>query len=376
MEAILARSIEAFDREEWNALFADELEDWFYYRAVENAGLPGFEWIYLGIWEHGRLRAAVPGFVTEYRLDTTLSGSWKRVTRAVARVAPRLLGIPLVSLGSPVGEICHLGFASDCSVAEKRRLASALVARLIDFAGRRRIGMIAVKDASGADDALWSAVCGEAGLRRMPGQATALLDVRFRSLDDYLGSLGQSTRRDMRRKLRARDAVRVEWRTEIDDLLDRIMALYRETLAKAEYTLEELTPAYFAGVMRDPRRRALCATYWLGEKLIGFNLVLRNRLCLLDKFFGMDSAAGREHNLYYLSWMENVRYCIEHGLARYQSGQGLEREKLRLGSRLAPNWLWYRHRNRIVDRVFATFEHAFRLDDATDKPALPPAVNA
>jgi hypothetical protein len=42
MDAILARSIEAFDREEWNALFADELEDWFYYRAVENAGLAGF----------------------------------------------------------------------------------------------------------------------------------------------------------------------------------------------------------------------------------------------------------------------------------------------------------------------------------------------
>ena len=64
------------------------------------------------------------------------------------------------------------------------------------------------------------------------------------------------------------------------------------------------------------------------------------------------------------------------GLARYQSGQGLEREKLRLGSRLAPNWLWYRHRNRVVDRVFAAFEHAFRLDEAANKDELPPAVNA
>lgn len=374
MDVILARSIEAFDREEWNALFADELEDWLYYRAVENSGLAGFEWIYLGIWEHGRLRAAVPGFVTEYRVDTTLNGPLKRVTRAVGHVAPRLLGVPLVSLGSPVGEICHLGFAPDCSAAERRRLAAALIARLIDFAERRRIGLIAVKDASGSDDALWSAVCGAAGLRRMPGQATALLDVRFASLEDYLASLGTSTRRDMRRKLRARDGVRIEWRAEIDDVLDRIMALYRQTLAKAEYKLEDLTPAYFSGVMRDPRRRALCATYWLGERLIGFNLVLRNRLTLLDKFFGMDYAAGREHNLYYVSWMENVRYCIEHGLAHYQSGQGLEREKLRLGSRLTPNWLWYRHRNRVVDRVFATFEHAFQLEQA-DQDAVS-AVNA
>jgi len=372
MEAILARSIEAFDREEWNALFADELEDWSYYRAVEDAALAGFEWIYLAVWDRGRLRAAVPGFVTDYRIDTTLSGPLKRATNAVARLAPRLLGIPLVSLGSPVGEVCHLGFAADASAGERLRLADALLAKLAEFASQRRIGMIAVKDASGADDALWTEACGKLGLRRMPGQATALLDLPFRSFDDYLASLGAGTRRDMRRKLRSREVLRIEWRTEIDDVLDRIMTLYRATLAHAEYRFEELTPEYFSGVLRDARGRALCATYWLGDALIGFNLVLRNRECLLDKFFGMDYAAGRAHNLYYVSWLENVRYCIAHGLSRYQSGQGLEREKLRLGSRLVPNWLWYRHRNRVVDRVFASVERVFKLD----MPENPAAVRA
>ena len=376
MEAILARSIEAFDRDEWNALFADELEDWFYYRAVEDAGLPGFEWIYLAVWDHGRLRAAVPGFVTEYQIDTTLTGPLKRVTRVLARVAPGVLGVPLVSLGSPVGEVCHLGFAVDANAAERRRLVDALLARLFEFAAQRRIGMIAVKDASHAEDELWVAACGPAGLRRMPGQATALLELPFRSLDAYLGSLGPATRRDIRRKLRAQADIRVEWRSEIDDQLDRIMDLYRATRAQAEYQFEELTPAYFSGVMRDPSGRARCATYWLGDALIGFNLVLCNRHRLLDKFFGMDTALGRTYNLYYLSWMENVRYCIAHGLARYQSGQGLEREKLRLGSRLVPNWLWYRHRNRVVDRAFASFERLFSLDRDPDTARTQPAAHA
>ena len=187
----------------------------------------------------------------------------------------------------------------------------------------------------------------------------------FRSLDEYLASLGPATRKDLRRKLRARSDIRVEWRSDIDDLVDSIMALYRATLSQAEHRFEELTPEYFRGVLRELRGRALCSTYWLGQKLIGFNLVLRNRRRLLDKFFGMDHALGRAHNLYYLSWMENVRYCIEHGLLHYQSGQGLERDKARLGSRLAPNWLWYRHRNRVVDRVFATVEHVFRLERRT-----------
>ena len=61
---------------------------------------------------------------------------------------------------------------------------------------------------------------------------------------------------------------------------------------------------------------------------------------------------------------------------RYQSGQGLEREKLRLGSRLAPNWLWYRHRNSIIDRMFATVERVFKLDGIDHDADLPPVVNA
>ncbi|HEX7665099.1 MAG TPA: GNAT family N-acetyltransferase [Polyangiaceae bacterium] len=368
MGVAVDRSIDAFDRDEWNALFPGEIEDFSYYRAVEQSGLAGFEWLYLSVRESKGLRAVVPAFVTDYRLDTTLSGAAKRATDAIARIAPRLFAIPMVSLGSPVAEICHLGFAADCDASERRRLADAMFERLLAFAAERRIGMIAVKDARGADDALWSSSCATAGLRRMPGQATALLDVRFRSLDDYLASLGASTRKDLRRKLRARDALRVEWRSDIDEVLPRIVELYRATLANAEYRFEELTPDYFAGVMRESGGHALCATYWLGDTLIGFNLVLKNRDRLIDKFFGMDAALGRAHNLYYLSWLENVRFCIDNGIARYQSGQGLEREKLRLGSRLEPNFLWYRHRNRVIDRVFASVERAFKLD-VPDVPA-------
>ena len=376
MEALLARSIEAFGREEWNVLFPGELEDWFYYHAVENSGIAGFEWIYLAVWDRGRLRAAVPGFVTDYRLDTTLSGPAKRLAAAITRITPRLLSIPLASLGSPVGEICHLGFAPDCSADEQRMLAGLLMDKLIEFARQRRIGMIAVKDASEADDALWSEVCGNAGLRRMPGQATALLDLPHRSFEDYLASLGPATRKDMRRKLRSRAGLRIEWRSDIDDIVDDVMALYRATLAQAEYRFEELTPAYFTGVLQDPHRRAFCVTYWHDRMLIGFNLVLRDGNRLLDKFFGMDYASGRAHNLYYLSWMENVRYCIENGIGRYQSGQGLEHEKQRLGSRLVPNWLWYRHRNRIVDRVFAAVERVFSLDAAEEASRPVPIVTA
>ena len=130
MQVVIARSIEAFGREEWNRLFPGDLEDWSYYRAIEASALPDFELLYLALRENGALRVAVPAFITDYRLDTTLTGPLRRVTNAISRLFPRLLRQRLLCLGSPVGEICHLGFAPDCGGAEQSRLLPQLVGHL------------------------------------------------------------------------------------------------------------------------------------------------------------------------------------------------------------------------------------------------------
>jgi hypothetical protein len=78
------------------------------------------------------------------------------------------------------------------------------------------------------------------------------------------------------------------------------------------------------------------------------------------------------YNLYHVSWLENVRWCIADGIGLYESGQGLHHEKLRLGSTLRANALWYRHRNRFIDGVFARFEKLARLDRFDDDTPAPP----
>jgi predicted N-acyltransferase len=362
MEIVVARSIEAFGRDEWNRLFGDELEDWSYYRAVENAGLPGFAWTYFGVREDGRLCAAVPAFVVDYRLDTTVTSVLRRVTDAITRIFPRLLQVRLLSLGSPVAEICHLGFEPSLDASAQQRLLDAILDSVEAHAKQQGIGMLAAKDTAAAQDALWAGAARAHRLRRQPGLPTAVLDVRFANLDEYLRTLSAGTRKDMRRKLKAGTALRVEWRRNVDDILVDIMRLYHETHANAELDFEELTPAYFSGVLRELGDRGACVAYWRDQHLIAFNLVLHDGKRLIDKFLGMDYAVARDYNLYFVTWMENVRYCIEHGLVTYQSGQGLHREKRRLGSRLRANWLWYRHRNRLLDPIFAAFERLARLD--------------
>lgn len=363
MEVVSARSIGAFGRDEWNRLFPDELEDWNYYHAVENSGLPEFSWVYFGVRDaNGSLRAAVPAFVTDYELNTTLSGAPRRLADWLTRHFPRLLRQKMLSLGSPVSEVCHLGFAPGTTTDEQRLMLGVILAQTETFARENRVRMIAVKDASAAQDALWAAAAKTHGLRRQPGLPTALIDMRFASLDDYLATLSKATRKDIRRKLKDAAGLRTEWRASIDGIEDEVMRLYQSTYANAEFSFEELTPEYFRGVLREMGDRASCATYWLDEKLVAFNLVLHDGKRLIDKFLGMDYAVAREYNLYFYTWIENMRRCIEFHVGIYQSGQGLHALKRRLGSRLSANWLWYRHRNRVVDAIFALVERIARLD--------------
>ncbi len=85
--------------------------------------------------------------------------------------------------------------------------------------------------------------------------------------------------------------------------------------------------------------------YWHDGELVAFNFVIETADRLIDKYIGMNYAVVPRLNLYFNSWLHNVRYCIERGIPLYQSGQAFYGPKLRLGCRLQPNWHYFRHRN-------------------------------
>lgn len=361
MQLVVASSISTFAPADWNRLFPGELEDWSYYRATERAGLAGFEWLYFGVRSEGELRAAVPAFITDYRLDTTLEGPTRAMVSTLARAAPGLLRPRMLALGSPVAETCHLGFAPEIAPSEHAGLLAMILDGCDAHAAPAGIRLLAVKDAGQARVDLWEASLSARGMRRQAGLATASLALPYASIDAYLASLGRATRKDLRRKLRTRERVRIEWRHDLDGIRDEVARLYRNTRERALMQLEELTPDFFDHVLNELGENAACACYWFGEELVAFNLVLRDADRLIDKYIGMDYSHARALNLYYLSWMENVRFAIEHGIPVYQSGQGLLGEKVRLGSTLSSNDLWYRHRNRLIDRTMKVAEHALGL---------------
>ena len=89
----------------------------------------------------------------------------------------------------------------------------------------------------------------------------------------------------------------------------------------------------------------------------------------IDKFIGFSLPLARTLNLYVLSWMTNVRYCLARGIPVLQTGQTAYAMKLRMGSELRDNWIYFRHRNPILNAILRLAGPLLAADRHDNVPA-------
>ena len=58
-------------------------------------------------------------------------------------------------------------------------------------------------------------------------------------------------------------------------------------------------------------------------------------------------------NSYVLSWLENIRTCVERKILFYNAGQGAEKTKAHLGATFIPSLILFKHRQPVVDRFLS-----------------------
>jgi hypothetical protein len=364
-QAHILPGVRAIARSSWTSLFPDDCEGWDYYAACEAAPPPAFAFSAIAVTMRGRLVAAAPIFRLTYRLDTPLQGSWRPLGTWLNRRLPRLVNLPVMGLGSPLADRCHLGIADDLSPLARTAAVRTLLTCLDAHAASQNVPILAIKDLPDQQLAAVAAPLNEARFTRVASLPVAVLDLPFASEDVYLESLSPATRKDIRRKLKRVADVRVEMRTSLAGIEQAIVALYDETRLQSgvDYgDFEKLSPHYFREVVTRLGERAVLMLYWVGQKLIGFNLLLVERDRIIDKFIGMHYPIAREHNLYVLSWMTNVRFCLERGIQQMQTGQTAYAAKLRLGSRLDKLWVCFKHRGKVLNGIFRTFGPLMAFD--------------
>lgn len=357
--------VSAVPEQDWRRFFPDDAEDWSYYRAIEFTPPPGFQFEAIGVRCGDKLVAAAPVFRVTYRLDTPLQGRWRPIGDWLNRNAPRLVGLPVMGLGSPLTDRCHLGFDPLLSLSERAEVLKVLLDGLDRHACAQRVPLLAIKDlVDGAAQSLHGDI-ERAGFSRIAGLPVCVLDLPFASEAEYIKSLSANNRSTLRRKIKAAGKVDVSVVRSIAGLEDELFELYEETRRNSRFDygdFEQLSPAYFRDVMAALGDRAAVILCHVDGRLLAFKLMFIEEHRVIDKFWGMRYPIGREHNLFFVAWMEAVRFCIANGKTSLQSGQTAYAQKVKLGSRLDRLWVYFRHRNKLTNRVFRTVAPLIAFD--------------
>lgn len=371
LQATVYPGVGALPEAAWSRLFPGEVEGWAYYRACEAAPPEGFKFAAIAVHRGDEVVAAAPVFTMAFRLDTPLQSSWKAASDWLTKHAAGLVTLKVIGLGSPLADKLHLGVAPALGSEETAAAIRCLLAGLDAYAKAQGAKVLAIKDLANADLGIADAELKCAGFTRVASLPVAVLRLPHASEADYLASLSSSTRKDIRRKLKAAQRVRIEYRDNIRGIEARVFELYEATRSHSSLDygdFEKMSPAWFSEIADNLGARAVWQLTWLDDRLVGFNLLLAEGERVIDKFIGLEYPLASELNLYAVTWMENVRWCLAHGVREMQTGQTAYTLKVRLGSDLDRSWVYFRHRSGFWNLLFKTFGPM--MDFAAHDPEL------
>lgn len=308
--------------------FLDEWpENGEFYQATQHA-IPGFTFRYLVAHRAGVRIAAIPYFITDFKLNTMLAEGWlKRLLGGLSlRIA--CIGHPTVAFGRIDGQVgAELLGSAFAALSSK--------APVVAFKG------------FGYD-------LPAPGFVRVAGLPVAVLHLE----GDFWSTLhGHKKRNDLTRKLKASAALRFE---EHDGLpgehLERVHQLYLNTRNQSPIRFGCLSPAYFSGTSA----LSIYMLAFLQDRLVGFVQLLPKGDRVVGKYLGMDYTVSREHELYFALCLRAMDTCARRGLKEIELGETSYHFKKELGCELVDTWVYYRHRNPLAHALLARF--AFLLE--------------
>lgn len=197
-----------------------------------------------------------------------------------------------------------------------------------------------------------------------------ILDVRWKSFDEYVASLRSDYRSRMKKILKRSEALRLRFIDGATEFGEEAYRLYRNVLDRSDAKIETLSREYFTG----GNFKIFVAE--LDGKTVGFTQLLENGSELIFEFVGLDYSCNREYKVYHRMLAEIIRYAVEHGFETVDFGQTADDAKLKLGARYTYLYAWLRHscplinffckrlKNKLVYKPLETRYRVFKGEQA------------
>lgn len=336
---------------EWKNVFAALYKDHRYYEIIEETLDCDFEHHYFVLRGADRkVRGVQPLFVVRQNLVEGLRGRTRRLIELVRRKFPRFLTMRILMVGCAAGE-GHLGAVS---AEDKLLLSKALHSSLQRIAHLTKTSLIVLKDFRSHYRAPLQTFSAN-GYTRIPSMPLTRLELKYADFDQYLDSLGKSTRKNLRRKFRdAEKAGQIDLAivNDVTPYVDDIYPLYRQVHDRSSLKFETLTPEYFRRLSREMSDRTRFFIWRHDGKIIAFSVCFVHGDTLYDEYLGMDYDVALDLHLYFYTLRDIISWAMQQGL-RYYSSTPLNYEpKLHLKCDLVPLDLYVRHTTGFINPFF------------------------
>jgi hypothetical protein len=346
--AEVVRSARSIAPEIWARTFAGEARDSRYYQVIEETLPEKFDYRYLILRNAETGETAVqPFFFIAQDLTDGLPRKVRQMVARAQRTFPRFLVMRVLMVGCAVGEgqvACSEPWA-----------VQALHEALRVVARQSRASVIVFKDYPARHREALSHFSND-GYRRVPSMPAAKVDLAYNDFDDYMQRrLGKVFRKNLRRIFRASEAIGRPEMTVCEDvsaIIDEVYPLYQQTLSRADFSFEELTPEFLARIGREMPDKVRFFLWRLDGKLIAFNFCLLHEGVLYDMDIGLDYSVALDLHLYFVTWRDVFNWAITNGVSTYYTAPLNYDPKLHLRLELAPLDLYVCHTSRLINPAF------------------------
>lgn len=345
-------SVTQIKEEDWNSVFGgDSPEGYRFFKTLEESRLEDFSFYYIVLLQKGSIVLIAPLFIADFSLDIAMQGAIAGLIQKARKIMPRFFILKTLFCGSPFGECGQLGIKKD--IGDKAALIKELTRVMDKFCRAKNIPFAVFKDFLEKDTDILDSLQDE-GFFKVESFPCAVTELNFKTLDEYINSLGQATRKSLRKKIKRAYAlanISIKVADDADGIIDQVQALYENTYHSGTTRFEKLNREFFLNVARNLSPYVKFFLYYCDGKLGAFNLCFVSNDLFIDKFIGFDYEISNRFNLYFLSWCHNVEWCLKHSIRFYHSGQTDYYPKLRLGSRLVPLYAYARHSGPILNSL-------------------------
>jgi predicted N-acyltransferase len=195
-------------------------------------------------------------------------------------------------------------------------------------------------------------------------QPNMLFQIResWKTFDDYILDKSKKYRDQYKRARKKADGI-TKKKLSLDEIMmysSRIYELYMNVARNAPFNTFYLPENHFVFFKKSLKDNFLFYGYFIGEKLIGFNTLIKNGSDIDTYFLGYDEKYQREKMLYLNMLYDMIGYSINKGYKRVVFARTALEIKSSVGAKPVPMYGLIRHSNPFINlfvsKTFRYFE--------------------